>query len=268
MSAERQRLIERETRLAEREAVLKKRLDDRVNEKLREARVEVDRIVGQLKQKADALGERAEQRGTQSPRLSTGDVGSLRADARAALGTIADRLDAPGATAAEPDRLEAPPNIGQTVFVSTFGTEGIVRGVSGKDVDVEVRGKRIRVKLDSLRSTRSTGSTKSTGSGKPAKVTASVRSDAGAPGPGLPSATRELVLIGATVDDAIARAEKFLDQALLADERRLRIVHGHGTGRLRDGLRAFFRAHPLVASVAPAPDNEGGGGATIVELKD
>jgi DNA mismatch repair protein MutS2 len=251
LAAERQRLIERETRLAEREAVLKKRLDDRVNEKLREARVEVDRIVGQLKQKADA-----------QTRLTTGDVGSLRADARAALSTIADRLETPGGAAAEPDRLETPPHVGQTVFVSTFGTDGIVRNISGKDVDVEIRGKRIRVKLESLRAV--TGSTRSTGSAK----STSVRSEAGAPGPGLPSATRELVLIGATVDDAIARAEKFLDQALLADERRLRVVHGHGTGRLRDGLRAFFRAHPLVASVAPAPDNEGGSGATIVELKD
>jgi DNA mismatch repair protein MutS2 len=82
----------------------------------------------------------------------------------------------------------------------------------------------------------------------------------------LPSA--ELVVIGATVEDALARAEKFLDTALLADERRLRVVHGHGTGRLRDALRTFFREHALVASVAPAPDNEGGQGATIVELKE
>jgi DNA mismatch repair protein MutS2 len=59
-----------------------------------------------------------------------------------------------------------------------------------------------------------------------------------------------------------------LDDALMADERRLRIVHGHGTGRLRDALRTFVRQHPLVASVAPAADNEGGDGATIVELKD
>ena len=121
-----------------------------MNEKLREARVEVDKIVGQLKQKADALGERVDGRGA-APRLSTGDVGSLRADARAALGTIAERLDATDAPNAEPDRLEEPPNIGQTVFVSTFGTEGIVRGTSGQDIDVEIRGKRLRVKLDSLR---------------------------------------------------------------------------------------------------------------------
>ena len=70
------------------------------------------------------------------------------------------------------------------------------------------------------------------------------------------------------MDDAIARAEKFLDSALLADERRLRVVHGHGTGRLRDALRTYFREHALVSSVSPAPDNEGGQGATIVELKD
>jgi DNA mismatch repair protein MutS2 len=81
-------------------------------------------------------------------------------------------------------------------------------------------------------------------------------------------ASRELVLIGSTIDQAVDRAEKFLDAALLADEHRLRVVHGHGTGRLREGLRQFFRQHPLVATVTPAPDNEGGDGATIVELKD
>jgi DNA mismatch repair protein MutS2 len=79
---------------------------------------------------------------------------------------------------------------------------------------------------------------------------------------------RELVLVGQTVDQALDRAAKFLDDALLADERRLRVVHGHGTGRLRDALATFFREHPLVAKVSSAPDNEGGRGATIVELKD
>jgi DNA mismatch repair protein MutS2 len=76
------------------------------------------------------------------------------------------------------------------------------------------------------------------------------------------------VVIGATVDEALARLEKFLDDALLADNRRLRIVHGHGTGRLRDAIRAFLKEHALVASVAAAPDNEGGQGATVIELKD
>ena len=76
------------------------------------------------------------------------------------------------------------------------------------------------------------------------------------------------MLIGSTVDEALERAEKFLDNALLSDTRRLRVVHGHGTGKLREALRAFFKEHALVASVAAAADNEGGQGATIVELKD
>jgi DNA mismatch repair protein MutS2 len=76
------------------------------------------------------------------------------------------------------------------------------------------------------------------------------------------------MVIGSTVDEAIDRAEKFLDDALLSDARRLRVVHGHGTGRLREALTKFFHEHPLVASVARAADNEGGAGATIIELKD
>lgn len=85
---------------------------------------------------------------------------------------------------------------------------------------------------------------------------------------GMASAVRELMVIGKTVDQATDEAEKFLDAALLSDSRRLRIVHGHGTGKLREAMTKFFREHPLVAAVSPAPDNEGGNGATIVELKD
>ena len=55
---------------------------------------------------------------------------------------------------------------------------------------------------------------------------------------------------------------------MVTDLRELRIVHGHGTGQLRRGLQAFLKDHPLVAKYAPAPENQGGGGATVVELKD
>jgi DNA mismatch repair protein MutS2 len=78
----------------------------------------------------------------------------------------------------------------------------------------------------------------------------------------------ELNVIGQTVDQALDRAAKFLDDAILADERRLRVIHGHGTGKLRAALTTFFREHPIVAAVSQAPDREGGAGATIVELKD
>jgi DNA mismatch repair protein MutS2 len=257
VARDRERLLEREARLAEREAVVKRRLDDRLSDTLREARAEVDRVVGHLKQRAQALADSPASR----PRLSTGDVGTLRSDARAALGAIADRLQG-SPDSAEDAKLDAPPTIGASVFVPSLGASGIVRDASGKHVEVDVRGKRMRLRLEDLRQSRpeAPAARKTTATSR-ATATTAVVSD-------LRGTTRELVVIGATVDEAIDRTEKFLDDALLADARRLRIVHGHGTGRLRDALTKFLRQHPLVASTALAPENEGGGGATIVELKD
>ena len=258
VARERERLLEREARLAEREAVVKRRLDDRLNDTLREARAEVDRVVGHLKQRAQALTAAADTPSSR-PRLSTGDVGALRSDARTALGAVADRLQS---TPERSDaRLDAPPAAGESVFIPSLGASGIVRSASGKHVEVDVRGKRIRVRLADLRQPHPDDALAS-------KPSASRRSVPTPSTRDLSSSTRELVVIGATVDEAIDRTEKFLDNALLSDERRLRIVHGHGTGRLRDALTRFLRQHPLVASAALAPENEGGGGATIVELKD
>jgi DNA mismatch repair protein MutS2 len=78
----------------------------------------------------------------------------------------------------------------------------------------------------------------------------------------------EINVIGCTVEQAVDRVAKFLDDTLVTDQREIRIVHGHGTGALRRGLETFLRDHPLVQKVAPAPPNQGGGGATVVELKD
>jgi DNA mismatch repair protein MutS2 len=78
----------------------------------------------------------------------------------------------------------------------------------------------------------------------------------------------DLNVIGHTVDEALDRVERFLDEALLADTRTLRIIHGHGTGQLRRAVAEYLRQHPLVASYGPAQHEHGGGGVTVVELKD
>jgi DNA mismatch repair protein MutS2 len=76
----------------------------------------------------------------------------------------------------------------------------------------------------------------------------------------------EINVIGQTVDDASREVEKFVDRAFLAGLPRVRVVHGSGMGILRKALRQLLSRHPHVASVAEAPQNEGGGGATLVEL--
>jgi DNA mismatch repair protein MutS2 len=76
----------------------------------------------------------------------------------------------------------------------------------------------------------------------------------------------EINVIGHTVDEASQKVEKFVDHAFLAGLPRVRIVHGSGMGILRKALRQLLQHHPHVASVVEAPQNEGGAGATLVEL--
>ena len=77
----------------------------------------------------------------------------------------------------------------------------------------------------------------------------------------------EINVIGQTVDEATRAVEKFVDRAFLAGAVRLRVVHGSGMGILRKALRQYLQSHPHVASVSEPPQNEGGGGATVVELR-
>ena len=76
----------------------------------------------------------------------------------------------------------------------------------------------------------------------------------------------EINVIGQTVDQASRDVEKFVDRAFLAGLPRVRVVHGSGMGILRKALRQMLQQHPHVAAVTEAPQNEGGGGATLVEL--
>ena len=76
----------------------------------------------------------------------------------------------------------------------------------------------------------------------------------------------QLDLRGARAEEALEVLDRYLNDAALAGLDRARIVHGKGTGALRAAVRDHLGTHPLVKSSRPAPANEGGDGATIVEL--
>jgi DNA mismatch repair protein MutS2 len=77
----------------------------------------------------------------------------------------------------------------------------------------------------------------------------------------------ELRLIGKRVDEALDELDKYLDDATLAGYEQVRVIHGHGTGRLRDAVREFLRSHVHVRDIRPGRPNEGGNGATVVRLR-
>ena len=77
----------------------------------------------------------------------------------------------------------------------------------------------------------------------------------------------EINLLGCTVDEAIARLEKYLDDAYISHLSSVRVVHGKGTGALRKGVQQYLKRHPSVAEFHQAEFGEGDAGVTIVEFK-
>lgn len=80
------------------------------------------------------------------------------------------------------------------------------------------------------------------------------------------SISSEINLLGKTVDEAVAALDKYMDDACLSGLKRVRIIHGKGTGALRKGIRSYLKILPYVKKVSNADAGEGGDGATIVEM--
>jgi DNA mismatch repair protein MutS2 len=261
-------LAARERALAEREERFSKRLNERLDDRVRQARRDIDEVIAHLKTRAEDLIDQA-LAGRRTSGVSTGDAGAARAQARAAVDRIAEALREPGGLSDSPTRAEAvqegaveaptEPAVGASVTVASLGMEGTIVSIQGSQVEIDVRGKRLRTRLKDVRVTRRAPQPAHQA---PAKVRVSVDLQ---PREGLLS---ELNVIGCTVDEAVDRVARFLDDTLITDIREVRIVHGHGTGQLRRGLQAFLKEHPLVQRFYLASEKQGGGGATIVELKE
>jgi DNA mismatch repair protein MutS2 len=151
---------------------------------------------------------------------------------------------------------------GDKVRLTTFGSTGLVEKISGDTAEILVGSMRLREKLKNLELLAPEPDTPAQGflAALQTKPRAHVKTSGAAP-------RTELNLIGQTVADALDETDKFLDEAYVNGAFNLRIIHGFGTGALRRAVHDFLRQHTHVARYAPAPDNQGGNGATLVELK-
>ncbi|MCA1989973.1 MAG: Smr/MutS family protein [Desulfarculus sp.] len=77
----------------------------------------------------------------------------------------------------------------------------------------------------------------------------------------------DLNLVGLTVDEALPKVDKALDQAILAGKANLAIIHGVGSGRLRAAVREYLEHHPFVTATHRPEGRRGGAGVTVAELR-
>lgn len=155
--------------------------------------------------------------------------------------------------------------VGDKVKLLTFGSVGVVDQIKDGYAEVRVKALRFRERLENVELVEQQQPAKP----QPGKLEKLRRSS----GTELHLAATdakvrsELNVIGQTTDEAIDAVDKFLDEASLASLSQVRIVHGHGTGALRRAIAGLLGDHPHVARFLPAPPDQGGAGATLVELR-
>lgn len=171
------------------------------------------------------------------------------------------------ATGADKGDPQAQPHVvarvseGDTVMLKSLGRTGtVMRKLDDAAFEVQVGIMKTRVPLDDIAQVLARAADNPVKAARARGINVQLRSEDD-------TAPSEINVIGYTVDDASREIEKFIDRAFLAGLSRVRIVHGSGMGILRKAIRANLQRHPQVSNVTEPPQNEGGAGATIVELK-
>lgn len=148
---------------------------------------------------------------------------------------------------------------GLNVHIASLGSNGYIVGNKinkSNEVQVQVGNMKMNIKLSDLRKSL-TNSVKVKESGK---VTTNKESKAKTVSP-------EINVIGQNVDEAIYVIDKYLDNCASANISPVRIVHGKGTGKLREGIHSFLKKNPHVKSFRIGTFGEGEMGVTVVEIK-
>jgi DNA mismatch repair protein MutS2 len=150
---------------------------------------------------------------------------------------------------------------GDTVKLKSIGRPArIIRRIDDTHFEVEIGAMKMKIASDDVAEVLVSSSQSPVSAARARGISVSLKSE----DQNVPS---EINVIGRTVDEATSEVEKFVDRAFLAGLPRVRVVHGSGMGILRKALRQFLQMHPHVESVTEPPQKEGGGGATVAELK-
>ncbi len=242
------------------------RLDSLAREKSALA-AEKSRLAEKARQRVDRALEALRETTRRELERLREELRAGRAVSRGALMTVTNAARQAALELVEEEGLEEGPSgpvvVGELVRVRPWKTTGRLLRLDAArgEAEVDVGGKRMKVEMSAL---------VPAGGPPPSSLPRAAPKPAPPPRPGAGSAVSspaaEIVLVGMRVDDALPEVEQALNAALLSGRSSLRIVHGHGTGRLAAAVREFLDDHPGVAAHRPGEPREGGGAVTIAVL--
>jgi len=254
-SRERQKLEKARDRLEAQNAELQKRLEkieDERREVLAKARAEGELEVAVLRSNIDSL--KSQLKKAKQPLEAIKSIEEK-------MEKIEEKVEAPVERRQTIDHgpsssiVHRPLSLGERVLVSTLNAEGVVTAIGESDAEVQIGSLRVRARLSEL----VRKSSDQTIDDRPQTIVQSPPSIVSSPG-------LELNLRGKLVDEGLDELEKYLERAYSAGLLFVRIVHGKGTGKMRDAVRNALKQSEYVASFEEPKDNEGGAGVTVAKI--
>ncbi|MBW2520066.1 MAG: endonuclease MutS2 [Deltaproteobacteria bacterium] len=225
---------------------LKREIEGRRQAILDETRQEGSRLLAQAEAQLRELFQKAK-----PDRAKAKD----RAEMTRSIRSIRQRL--PAAKPQGPETVPSNVAVGEILFVPSLGVDVEVLRVVGQEAELNLGGKRLRQKLDSLRQYQPRRHV------KPVQTQPRIRDQV----PRQPFRPR-LVIVGKRADEAQNLIDRFLDEAQLHNARRIEIVHGAGQGILRRMVRELLAERPDVLGFQAADMAEGGENITVVDLQN
>jgi DNA mismatch repair protein MutS2 len=258
-SRERQKLEKARERLETQSKDIEKRLEkieDERREVLAKARAEGELEVAILKRNIDSL--KSQLKKAKQPLQVLKEIEEK-------VEAIEEKIESPVERKPNPSPISnyQLPRLGERVTVSTLNAEGMITALGESDAEVQIGSLRVRARLADLirRGQQEERPEEIREEKKPIAESSSRAALSGTKSPGI-----ELNLRGKLVDEGLEELDRYLEKAYSSGLLFVRIVHGKGTGKLREAVRNALKSSPYVASYEEPKDNEGGAGVTVARM--
>ncbi|MCI7261303.1 MAG: endonuclease MutS2 [Selenomonadales bacterium] len=241
------KLAKAKEELSQKKGDIIRKAKDKSAAMIRQTKRESEAVISALKEQFDDQGIKKRQQAIQEARAKLNDAFAKARPGIMAQNGIGQRIDLKKIA------------IGDTVYVKKLDQKGTILSIDGKDLTVQIGSLRTKVKTSACTFVSHKETETAVKSRKKSAVNGFLRKTQ--------TISRDIDIRGMMVDEAEIIIGKFLDDAVMAGLSQVLIIHGKGTGALRKGVHNYLKRHKSVLSYQFADINEGGTGATLVELK-